>query len=55
VTELILQLQGRVASAPRVILVGDWSAEEGHDPVTGVLVDRPFESVNTFAEDPAFH
>jgi hypothetical protein len=35
----------------RVILVSDRRAEEGHDSVAGVLVDRPLEAVNAIRED----
>ena len=36
-------LQGGVAGAPRVVLVGDRRAEDGHDPVAGELVDGALE------------
>jgi hypothetical protein len=41
----------RVPGALRVVLVGDWRAEQRHDAVAGVLVHRPFEAVHAVGED----
>jgi hypothetical protein len=49
--ERFSEVEGRVARAMGVVLVGDGGAEEGHDPVAEELVDRPFEAVNAFRED----
>jgi hypothetical protein len=42
---------GRVAGAAGVVLEGEGSAEEGHDPVTGELVDGTAEAANPVGED----
>jgi hypothetical protein len=42
----LLHAQSRVASAHRVILMGEGRAEEGHDPVAHDLIDRPLEAVD---------
>ena len=49
--ELALQVEGGVARAPRVVLVGDRRAEEGHDAVARELVDGALEAVDALAED----
>ncbi len=46
-----LQRQRRVAGARRMVLVGDRCAEQSHDAVAGVLIDRPLEAVNSVGED----
>jgi hypothetical protein len=51
VSELIGELQRRVACAVGVILVGDGRAEERHDAVAGVLIDRALEAVDTVRQD----
>ena len=43
--DVVEHLQRRVTGAPRVILVGDRGAEDGHDPVAGELVDGSLEAV----------
>jgi hypothetical protein len=43
VGDVVEHLQSGVAGAPRVILVGDRGAEDGHDPVPGELVDGALE------------
>jgi hypothetical protein len=50
--ELAGQIQGGGTGALGVVLVGDRGAEERHDPVAGVLVDRPLVSVDAAGEDP---
>jgi hypothetical protein len=50
--ELARQVQGGRTGALGVVLVGDRSAEECHDAITGVLVDGPLVSVNAAGEDP---
>ena len=47
----LAQVQRRMAGSLGVILVRDRSAEQRHDPVTGVLVDGPFEAVHTSREN----
>ena len=47
--QLLLKVQRRVAGALRVVLVRDRGAEERHDAVAGVLVDRALEAVNASA------
>ena len=44
-------MERRVAGAPRMVLVRDRRAEQRHDPVAGVLVDRALEAVNAVGED----
>jgi hypothetical protein len=44
-------MQRRVTGTLRVILVCDRRAEESHDAVAGVLIDRAFEPVNAVGED----
>src|SRR5262249_22501637 len=51
-TEVARQLERGRAGALGVILVGDRSAEERHDAVAGVLVDRPFVTVDAVRQDP---
>jgi hypothetical protein len=41
----------RVARALRVVLVRDRCAEQRHDPIAGVLVDRPVEAVHAVGQD----
>ena len=47
----VAQVQRRVAGALRVILVRDRRAEERHDAVAGVLIDRALEAMHAFRED----
>src|SRR6266542_3368023 len=49
--EFLLKVECRVTPALRVVFVRDWSAEEGHDAVAGVLIDRAFEAVNSLGKD----
>ncbi len=49
--DLVAQMERRVARALRVILVRDRRAEQRHDAVAGVLVDRAFEAVHAVGED----
>ena len=49
--DIVEHLQRRVAGAPRVVLVGDRSAEDGHDPVAGELVDRSLEALDRLGKD----
>jgi hypothetical protein len=49
--ELVLKLQRCITSTLRVILVGYWGPEERHDAITGVLVDRALEAVDSLGED----
>ena len=49
--ELVAQMQRRVAGALRVVLVRDRRAEQRHDAVAGVLVDRALEAVHAVGED----
>ena len=49
--ELVAQVQRGQARPACVVLVRDRGAEQGHDPVAGELVDRPFVAVDAFAED----
>jgi hypothetical protein len=44
-------LQCGIACPLRMILVCDRRPEQSHDPVAGVLVDRPLEAVNALGED----
>ena len=48
--DVVEHLQRRVAGAPRVVLVGDRRAEDGHDPVAGELVDGALEAVHGVGE-----
>jgi len=41
-----LHSQGRIAGPHGVILVGERSTKQGHDPVTHHLVDGPFVSMH---------
>src|SRR3984893_4266531 len=50
--EIARQLERRRAGALGVVLVGDRGAEERHDAVTGVLVDRPLVPVDAARADP---
>ena len=49
--QLVAQVQRRVAGPLGVVLVGDGRAEERHDPVAGVLVDRALEAVHAVGQD----
>ena len=49
--DVVEHLQGRVTGAPRVVLVGDRGAEDGHDPVAGELVDGALEAVHGLGQD----
>jgi hypothetical protein len=46
VTESALNTQGRVHGQAWTVFMRDGSAEQGHDPVAGVLVDRALEPVH---------
>ena len=48
--DVVEHLQRRVTGAPRVVLVGDRRAEDGHDPVAGELVDGALEAVHGIGE-----
>jgi len=50
-SELLLQPQGGVAGALRVVLVRDRGAEECHDAVAGELADEAFEAFDAVGED----
>src|SRR3989441_4705228 len=50
--EVARQLERGRAGALGVVLVGDRGAEERHDAVAGVLVDRPLVVVDAVREDP---
>src|SRR5437773_4830320 len=50
--EIARQLERGRAGALGVVLVGDRGAEERHDAVAGVLVDRPLVAVDAVREDP---
>ncbi len=45
------QMQRRIAGPLRMILVGDRRAEQRHDAVAGVLVDRALEAMHPVGED----
>ena len=45
-TDRALHVEGRIAGADRVVLVGKRRAEEGHDPVAHHLVHRALVSMN---------
>jgi hypothetical protein len=45
------QVPGGVAGPTRVVFLRHRGAEEGHDPVTGELVDRASEAPHAFGED----
>ena len=47
----VLDGEGGVAGPEGMVLVGEWCAEEGHDAVTGELVDRPLVLVDLIHED----
>ena len=49
--DVVEHLQSRVTGAPRVILVGDRGAEDGHDPVTGELVDGSLKALHRVGQD----
>jgi hypothetical protein len=49
--QLIAQPKRRVARSLGVVLVGDRSTEERHDPVARVLVDRALEAVHAVGQD----
>jgi hypothetical protein len=34
-----------------MVLVRDWRAEQRHDPIAGVLINRAFEAVDSLGED----
>ena len=44
-------MQRGVAGALRVIFVGNRCAEERHDSIASVLIDRPLEAVHALGED----
>ncbi len=46
VTDAALDREGGVSGAPGRVLVRDRRAEQGHDPVAGVLIDRALEPVH---------
>ena len=49
--DVVEHLQRRVAGPPRVVLVGDRGAEDGHDPVAGELVDGALEALDRLGQD----
>jgi hypothetical protein len=49
--ELLLELEGCEASATRMILTRDRSAEDRHDPVARELVDGALEFMDAISED----
>jgi hypothetical protein len=49
--QLLGEMQRRVAGAPGVVLVRDGRAEERHDAVAGVLVDRALETMDAVGQD----
>ena len=49
--QLVLEMERGVAGPMRVVFVGDGRAEESHDPIARVLVDRPLEAMDAVAED----
>ena len=51
VFQTIAQLNRCVTCALRVILVGDWGAEQRHDAVAGVLINRAFVAVDPFGQN----
>jgi len=55
VTDAALDREGGVSGAPGRVLVRDRRAEQGHDPVAGVLIDRALEPVHLGREkEPPF-
>jgi hypothetical protein len=50
-SQLLAEMQRRIARPLGVILVGDGRAEESHDAVSGVLVDRALEAVDAVGQD----
>ena len=46
VTDSALNAQGRVHGPAWTVFVRDGGAEQGHDPIAGVLVDRALEAVH---------
>ena len=51
VAENALDPERRVHSAARTILVRDRRAEERHDAVAGILIDRPLEAVDLRSDE----
>ena len=49
--DLVAQLEHRIAGPLRVILVRNRRAEQRHDPIACVLVDRPLEEVHALGQD----
>jgi len=49
--DVVEHLQGGVAGAPSMVLVGDRRAEDGHDAVAGELVDGAREALDCAGED----
>jgi hypothetical protein len=45
-----LNIEGRVQCAYGMVFMGDRSAEQGHNPVTGELIDGPFVAMHNFRE-----
>ena len=49
--DFIAQIERRITGALRMILMRNRRAEQRHDAIAGVLVDRAFEAVHTLAQD----
>ena len=49
--ELTEEVEGRVAGAVSMVLMGDRRAEERHHTVAGILIDRALEAVHAFRQD----
>ena len=50
IAQRFAQPQGRITGALGMVFQRQRSAEQGHDPVAGVLIDRAFEPVHAFGE-----
>jgi hypothetical protein len=50
-TQRIAKVKSGLTSSLRVVFVRNWCAEECHDAVTAILVDRTLEAVNAFGQD----
>jgi len=48
--QFVVEIEGRVACALRVVFMGDGRAEQGHDPVAGELIDRSLEAMDPLAQ-----
>jgi hypothetical protein len=49
--ERVAQVEHSETRSSRMVFVGDRCAEERHDPVAGVLIDRALEAVNSLGKD----